>query len=224
MDLNRVEILLERYWNCVSTVEEENELKLLFNSNDVPDELKESADLFKYFEQQKQATLNEKFNEEIIEKIKLQQSPTVIKINRGFRNYMRVAAAVLVILAASFIFRMEFWQGEKPKLLLVEDTFQTPEEAYAETKKAFMLIAEKMNSGRKQAQKVFNKAISPSFRELRYDPFDIKPVLNPIDFVVFKDMTKKKVVNDIVFLSKETELLFLDPVCNILLVIITNKT
>ena len=57
--------------------------------------------------------------------------------------------------------------------------------------------------GRKQAQKVFNKAISPSFRELRYDPFDIKPVLNPIDFVVFKDMTKKKVVNDIVFLSKK---------------------
>jgi len=160
MDLNRVEILLERYWNCVSTVEEENELKLLFNSNDVPDELKDSATLFKYFEQQKQATLNDKFSEEIIEKIKLQKSPAIRKINSGFRNYMRVAAAVLVILAASFIFRMEFWQGEKPKLLLVEDTFQTPEEAYAETKKAFMLIAEKMNSGRKQAQKIslMNKA------------------------------------------------------------------
>ena len=167
MDLDRVEILLERYWNCVSTVEEENELKLLFNSNDVPDELKESAALFNYFEQQKQATLNEKFNEEIIEKIKLQQSPTVIKINRGLQNYMRVAAAVLVILAASFIFRMEFWQGEKPKLLLVEDTFETPEEAYAETKKAFMLIAEKMNSGRKQAQKIsiMNKAESKIKKE-----------------------------------------------------------
>jgi hypothetical protein len=154
MDLNRVEILLERYWNCVSTVEEENELKLLFNSNEVPDELKDSAALFKYFEQQKKATLNDKFNEEIIENIKLQKSPTVKKINSSFRNYMRVAAAVLVILGASFIFRMEFWQGEKPKMLLVEDTFQTPEEAYAETKKAFLLIAEKMNSGRKQAQKI----------------------------------------------------------------------
>ena len=154
MDLNRVEILLERYWNCVSTVEEENELKLLFNSNDVPDELKDSATLFKYFEQQKQTTLDNKFSEEIIEKIKLQKPTVVRKINSRFRNYMRVAAAVLVILAASFVFRMEFWQGEKPKLLLVEDTFQTPEEAYAETKKAFLLIAEKMNSGRKQAQKI----------------------------------------------------------------------
>lgn len=160
MDLNRVEILLERYWNCVSTVEEENELKTLFNSTDVPDELKDSATLFKYFTQQRQATLNEKFNEDIIEKIKLQKSPTIRKMNSRFRNYMRVAAAVLVILAASFIFRMEYWQGDKPKMLLVEDTFQTPEEAYAETKKAFMLIAEKMNSGRKHAQKIslMNKA------------------------------------------------------------------
>jgi hypothetical protein len=154
MDLNRVEILLERYWNCASTVEEEKELKSLLNSADVPDNLKDSAALFKYFAQQRQATLDEKFNEDIIEKIKLQKSPAIRKMNSSFRNYMRVAAAVLVILAASFIFRMEYWQGEKPKMLLVEDTFQTPEEAYAETKKAFMLIAEKMNSGRKQAQKI----------------------------------------------------------------------
>jgi len=57
--------------------------------------------------------------------------------------------------------------------------------------------------GRKQAQKVFNKAICPSFRELKYDPFDIKPILNPVDFVVFKDMNQKDIVNDIVFLSKK---------------------
>ena len=154
MDLNRVEILLERYWNCVSTVEEEKELKALLNSNDLPDNLKDSAALFRYFELQRQASLDEKFDEQIVEKIKHQQSPIVRKLNSNFQNYMKVAAAILVILAASFIFRMEFWEGEKPTMLLVEDTFQTPEEAYAETKKAFMLIAEKMNSGRKQAQKI----------------------------------------------------------------------
>ena len=37
---------------------------------------------------------------------------------------------------------------------MVEDTFTDPEEAYEETKKAFLLIAEKMNSGRVQAQKI----------------------------------------------------------------------
>ncbi len=154
MDLNRIELLLERYWNCVSTVEEENELKFLFNSDNVPDEYKDSAMLFKYFVQQRQATLNDKFNDEIIEKIRHQKSPGVREINSNIKNFMKVAAVILVILTASFVFRMEFWQGEKPTMMLVEDTFKTPEEAYAETKRAFMLIAEKMNSGRKHAQKI----------------------------------------------------------------------
>jgi hypothetical protein len=46
MDLSRIEKLLERYWNCVSTVEEEEELRAFFNGksgNDLPDELKEAA-------------------------------------------------------------------------------------------------------------------------------------------------------------------------------------
>lgn len=58
------------------------------------------------------------------------------------------------------------------------------------------------DKGRKAAEKAFNKAIIPGFKKLKYDPFDIKPVLNPIDFIIFKDMNKKETVNDIVFLSK----------------------
>lgn len=56
--------------------------------------------------------------------------------------------------------------------------------------------------GRKEAQKAFRKAISPKFRALKYDPFDIKPILNPVDFIVFKGMNKKDSVNEIIMLSK----------------------
>ncbi len=154
MDLKRAEILLERYWNCASTIEEEKELRDFFNSEVVSEELVESAELFKYFEQQQKIRITNKFDEEVIEKIKSQQSPLVVKLNNSFKNYMKVAAVVLVVLAASLVFRMEFWQGDKPPTFLAADTFQTPEEAYAETKRAFMLIAEKMNAGRKQAEKI----------------------------------------------------------------------
>jgi len=154
MDLNRVDILLERYWNCASTIEEETELRTLLTTEPIPEELEDSAALFKYFELQRKATLDKKFDEAIIEQIKDQKSPVIKKLNTGLQNYMRVAAAVLVIIAASLVFRMEFWQGERPSNLLVEDTYKTPEEAYEETKRAFMLIAEKMNSGRKQAEKI----------------------------------------------------------------------
>jgi len=67
------------------------------------------------------------------------------------------------------------------------------------------LREEAVKKGRKEAEIVFNKAINPSFKALKYDPFDLKPILNPIDFIVFKDMNKKDVVNDIVLLSERIE-------------------
>ena len=59
-----------------------------------------------------------------------------------------------------------------------------------------------VKKGREQAQTIFNQAINPTFKALKFDPFDIKPILNPIDFVVFKDMNKEEEVNDVILLSK----------------------
>ena len=81
MDLSRINLLLERYWNCVTTVEEEDELRSFFNDNDVPEELKEAASLFKYFELQRSATLDDKFNKEVISKIEREKKPVLRSIN-----------------------------------------------------------------------------------------------------------------------------------------------
>jgi len=62
-----------------------------------------------------------------------------------------------------------------------------------------------VEKGRKEAQKVFNKAINADLRKLKLDPYDIKPILNPVDFLVFKDMNRKDLISDIVFLSKKIE-------------------
>ena len=62
-----------------------------------------------------------------------------------------------------------------------------------------------VEKGRKKAQKVFNKAINADFRKMKLDPYDIKPILNPVDFLVFKDMNSKDTISDIVFLSKRIE-------------------
>lgn len=71
----------------------------------------------------------------------------------------------------------------------------------------FEEIADKLREiavtkGRKEAEIAFNKAINPTFKLLKFDPFDIKPILNPVDFLVFKDMNKKEIVDDIIFLSE----------------------
>ena len=38
-----------------------------------------------------------------------------------------------------------------------------------------------------------------------YNPYDIKALLHPVDFVAFDGLNEKKQVDDIVFLSKKTK-------------------
>jgi predicted Holliday junction resolvase-like endonuclease len=67
------------------------------------------------------------------------------------------------------------------------------------------LREEAKEKGRKAAQEVFNNAISPTLKKLNYDPFDIKPVFFPIDFLVFKGMNRKQSLDNIILLSKNSE-------------------
>lgn len=61
--------------------------------------------------------------------------------------------------------------------------------------------------GRKAAQKVFNQCINPNLKKLKINPYDLKPILHPVDFVVFKGMNDDviKEIEEIKFLSHETK-------------------
>ena len=59
--------------------------------------------------------------------------------------------------------------------------------------------------GRRLADVVFNRAIRRDFRRMRLDPGDIKPVLNPVDFLVFNGMNSCAEISDLVFLSKRLD-------------------
>ena len=155
MDSNRIAILLDRYWNCVSTVEEEQELKAYFAQEEIAEEFKEVAGLFSYYNEQGNLKLEDKgFDDRTLKKVGSSKETKIRKLETNFQNYMRVAAVVVIVITGSLVFRMGIWQGEKPPLVMVEDTFKTPEEAYAETKKAFELIASKMNKGRSETNKI----------------------------------------------------------------------
>lgn len=61
---------------------------------------------------------------------------------------------------------------------------------------------EAVEKGRNQAKKIVNNVVLPIFRKLKLNPFDVKPVLSPVDFLVFDGMTDKDKIKDIIFLSK----------------------
>jgi predicted Holliday junction resolvase-like endonuclease len=82
--------------------------------------------------------------------------------------------------------------------------------AFADQAKA--LRKEEVEKGRVEAEKAFYKAVCPAIRKLKIDPFDLKPILNPIDFVAFKGMTKYDEISDIVLLTREHPCVFLNPI------------
>ena len=48
MDCKYIEQLLERYWQCETSLEEEAQLRAFFNGSDVPEHLLRYKDLFVY--------------------------------------------------------------------------------------------------------------------------------------------------------------------------------
>jgi len=57
--------------------------------------------------------------------------------------------------------------------------------------------------GRQQVPKLINQSLNKNFSKLKYDPYDVKAILHPIDFVVFNGMNKGQVDN-VALLSNKT--------------------
>jgi hypothetical protein len=159
MDSNKIEELLNKYWNCETSLEEEQQLKEYFKGNEIPEPLKETAALFQYFEHSKKKSLNDSaFESALMNKVK---SPAKGKVVKLVYNAMRIAAGVAVLVAAVWFVREEIrgtstaQNGE-----VAEDTFEDPKLAFEETKKALMMISKSFGKAEEQAKKInmFNEA------------------------------------------------------------------
>ena len=75
-----------------------------------------------------------------------------------------------------------------------EDTFAEEESEIRE---------ESRRKGREKVPKLINRALDKNFLKLKYDPYDVKAILHPIDFVTFDGMNKGQ-VDHIALLSNKT--------------------
>lgn len=57
--------------------------------------------------------------------------------------------------------------------------------------------------GRKKVPKIVNRSLDEKFLKLKYNPYDVKAILHPVDFVVFNGMEDND-IKDIVLLSKNS--------------------
>lgn len=154
MDSKQIEQLLEKYWNCETSLEEEQQLRNYFRGK-VPQNLQEVAQIFQYFgNQQKKELSSPDFDEAVKRKIR-QHRPAGKMINLSF--VARIAAGLLVVLVATYFVRNEIRKAYPAE---VADTYSDPELALEETKKALMMLSKGFNRAQKEAGKlkVFNEA------------------------------------------------------------------
>ena len=128
MELKLVEQLLEKYFQGASTIAEEKQLKAYFSSNDVAPHLAKYQSLFGYFETQKGTQFEQKLP------LQPRKQNTV--------KWIGIAASFVVLFGLATFY---FYPSE-PKH---EDlgNYDNPEEAFAATQKALLMVSEQVNIG-----------------------------------------------------------------------------
>ena len=114
MDYKYIEQLLERYWQCETSLEEESELRSFFSEEEVPAHLLRYKDLFVYQAVQQEAGLGEDFDERILAQV---EAP-VVKAKRltmvgRFMPLFKAAAVIALILSLGNVAQHTFFAGSE---------------------------------------------------------------------------------------------------------------
>ncbi len=101
MDYKYINQLLERYWECQTTLEEENILRAFFSQDDIPASLLQYRDLFVYETMEPQTdVLGEDFDAKILGMIGEEEpvKARVISLKQRMMPLFKAAAVVAILL------------------------------------------------------------------------------------------------------------------------------
>jgi hypothetical protein len=150
MDLHEIEKLLEKYWQAETSLEEEQKLREFFGGTNIPSSLKKEAGLFGFFQNEKEKTLATNFEGSVTKKLQTRREGKV-RIMISFGNMARIAAGIVVVVAATFLIRQEI-RKSYPKE--IQDTYTDPQMAFEETKRALQMISNSFGKAKKEASKM----------------------------------------------------------------------
>ena len=130
MALDKIEKLLEKYFEGETSIVEENELKVYFTSTNVAQHLEQYQPIFGYFSQAKE----QQFTQEIPLKSK----------KRNVVLWLSIAASVVIMLGVGTFMYFETNKLEQFAACSPEDN---PQLALEQTQKALALVSEHLNTG-----------------------------------------------------------------------------
>lgn len=151
MDYKYIEQLLERYWNCETSVEEEEILRTFFSQKDVPAHLLRYRSLFTYEQTIKKARLSDDFDDKILKLIENEEAPVkakTINFSQRLRPFFKAAAVIAILLTLGNAAQNSFTPQNAQKEYNYDhyqDTYKDPEVAYDQVSYALQMVARGLN-------------------------------------------------------------------------------
>ena len=148
--------LLDRYYDGMTTEEEEKTLHTYFNGSDIDASLKEERIFFTALQSSERPTpagMEERLSRQISQwnTLEVTNRRTIRHIN--LRWVVGIAASLLLLFAAGAI----VYQNENKSPQTEQDTYTNAKDAYAETSKALMKFSKTLNKGIDATENITNK-------------------------------------------------------------------
>lgn len=148
MDYKYIEQLIERYWACDTSLEEERILHTFFSQKEVPAELEKYRALFGEGQAEAMpARLSDGFEDRILEMVEGRKPghARVIAIRQRMMPLFRAVAIVAIILTLGNVANVSIQRQQRDSDInyaSYQDTFSDPATAYDKVENALELVSE----------------------------------------------------------------------------------
>ncbi len=145
MDYKYIEQLLERYWACETSPEEEEVLRAFFRQKELPAHLLPYKALFAYEDAAREVGLGTDFDERILAQV---EHPTVkvrrVPLRRRMMPLFKAAAVVAVIVTLGTVTQRSFEARPQADYNYdaYQDTYTDPQSAYGTVSEALQIVSE----------------------------------------------------------------------------------
>jgi hypothetical protein len=153
MDFENIKDLIEKYWRCETSIEEEKFLKEYFSQPGIPEDLKPYAGLFQFYNSIDGLEPPNDFNADLLNNV---NSDLVAnkKLERKNYSWIYKSAAVISLAVASIFVYEKIASNKNESEIAFKDSFDNPEDALKEAKRAILMVSNKLDKGKKAAFKI----------------------------------------------------------------------
>ncbi|TXJ62119.1 hypothetical protein ETF27_06025 [Prevotella brunnea] len=153
--------LIEKFYSGTTTDAEEKLLKLYFSGNDIADELKSEQKLFLAL-CPSEVSIPDDLQERVerrIDQWNVIDTTARRRVTRiGLRWVMGVAASLLLLFTAGIMIYHHESEAQTSQMETI-DTYENPEDAYAETNRALTKFSRSLNKGLEKVENITNHQI-----------------------------------------------------------------